>query len=546
MTKDQSFNRLTVILAVLAAVAIVVTGLLGAAPARAATVTKPVTVSLTFDDGDADQMPAAQVLQQNGLTGTFYIITGYLDAPGYMQQSDLATLAAAGNEIGGHSVTHPDMSALSQAEAQRQACQSRATLSSWGYTVRSFAYPFAESTTKTRDAVRACGYTSARGLGDVQTPYDCTGCVTAETLPPRNAMLTRAPSQVEADWTLADLQKQVTQAKTDRGGWVQLTFHHISDDSSLDPTTSPALFAQFAQWLAAYSADPANATTVKTVGDAVGTPVQPVVQSPVPGPAAPGVNAVQNPSFQTTSSTSPSGQKCWQYGGYGSNTAAFSTVSPGRTGTTTKATSLTVSDYTDGDAKWLPTFDLGDCAPTVVAGHTYSLREYYKANTVTQFTVYLRDSTTGSWHYWTSSPWYASATTWTQAVWTTDQIPAGFNGISFGLNLFTNGTLTTDDVAAYDTVGAPPLATTTTTTNSATTSAKTSSSVSRIAPAVDALAVRSRAVLGQLDTSGMASPLDAPAQPAAPAQLAGPSVPALAAPAPAAPTAPAAPGTIGR
>ena len=534
MTKDQSFNRLTVILAVLAAVAIVVTGLLGAAPARAATVTKPVTVSLTFDDGDADQMPAAQVLQQNGLTGTFYIITGYLNAPGYMQQSDLATLAAAGNEIGGHSVTHPDMSALSQAEAQRQACQSRATLSSWGYTVRSFAYPFAESTTKTRDAVRACGYTSARGLGDVQTPYDCTGCVTAETLPPRNAMLTRAPSQVEADWTLADLQKQVTQAKTDRGGWVQLTFHHISDDTSLDPTTSPALFAQFAQWLAAYSADPANATTVKTVGDAVGTPVQPVVQSPVPGPAAPGVNAVQNPSFQTTSSTSPSGQKCWQYGGYGSNTAAFSTVSPGRTGTTTKATSLTVSDYTDGDAKWLPTFDLGDCAPTVVAGHTYSLREYYKANTVTQFTVYLRDSTTGSWHYWTSSPWYASATTWTQAVWTTDQIPAGFNGISFGLNLFTNGTLTTDDVAAYDTVGAPQLATTTTTTNSATTSAKTSSSVSRIAPAVDALAVRSRAVLGQLDTSGMASPLDAPA------------APAPAAPAPAAPAAPAAPGTIGR
>lgn len=529
MTKDQSFNRLTVILAVLAAVAIVVTGLLGAAPARAATVTKPVTVSLTFDDGDADQMPAAQVLQQNGLTGTFYIITGYLNAPGYMQQSDLATLAAAGNEIGGHSVTHPDMSALSQAEAQRQACQSRATLSSWGYTVRSFAYPFAESTTKTRDAVRACGYTSARGLGDVQTPYDCTGCVTAETLPPRNAMLTRAPSQVEADWTLADLQKQVTQAKTDRGGWVQLTFHHISDDTSLDPTTSPALFAQFAQWLAAYSADPANATTVKTVGDAVGTPVQPVVQSPVPGPAAPGVNAVQNPSFQITSTTSPSGQKCWQYGGYGSNTAAFSTVSPGRTGTTTKATSLTVSDYTDGDAKWLPTFDLGDCAPTVVAGHTYSLREYYKANTVTQFTVYLRDSTTGSWHYWTSSPWYASAATWTQAVWTTDQIPAGFNGISFGLNLFTNGTLTTDDVAAYDTVGAPPLATTTTTTNSATTSAKTSSSVSRIAPAVDALAVRSRAVLGQLDTSGMASPLDTPA-----------------APAPAAPTAPAAPGTIGR
>ncbi|WIB12884.1 hypothetical protein [Curtobacterium sp. MCPF17_052] len=184
-----------------------------------------------------------------------------------------------------------------------------------------------------------------------------------------------------------------------------------------------------------------------------------------------------------------------------------------------------MSDHVDGDAKWLPTFDLGDCAPTVVAGHTYSLREYYKANTVTQFTVYLRDSTTGSWHYWTSSPWYASASTWTQAVWTTDQIPAGFDGISFGLNLFSNGTLTTDDVAAYDTVGAPPLATTTTTTNSATTKAKASSSVSRIAPAVDALTVRSRAVLGQLDTSGMPGQLDTPSTPAGSAAAASSALP---------------------
>lgn len=504
MTKGTPINRLTVLLAVLAAVALVVTGLLGGAPARAATAApKPVTVSLTFDDGDADQVKAAQVMQQNGLVGTFYIITGYLGAPGYMQQSDLAALAAAGNEIGGHSVTHPDMSALSQTEAQRQACQSRATLSSWGYQVRSFAYPFAESTSKTRDAVQACGYTNARGLGDVRTTRDCAGCVTAETLPPRRPMLTRAPSQVEADWTLADLQQQVTQAKTDKGGWVQLTFHHISDDPTLDPTTSPALFTQFAQWLAAYSADPANVTTVKTVGDAVGTPVQPVVQSPVPGPAPAGVNGVQNPSFQTTSATSPSGQKCWQYGGYGSNTAAFSTVTPGRTGTTSKAVSVTVSGYGDGDAKWLPTFDLGDCAPTVVPGHTYAMREWYKADTATQFTVYLRDSVTGSWHYWTSSPWYAAAPSWTQAAWTTDQIPAGFDGISFGLNLFTNGTLTTDDVALYDTVGAPAIATPTTT-NTATPRSRTAAALTRIAPVVDALTVRSRAVLGQLDTSGTA------------------------------------------
>ncbi|MBG6181149.1 hypothetical protein IWX62_002360 [Arthrobacter sp. CAN_A1] len=35
-------------------------------------------------------------------------------------------------------------------------------------------------------------------------------------------------------------------------------------------------------------------------------------------------------------------------------------------------------------------------------------------------------------------------------------MPAGATAVSFGLSLFSNGTLTTDDYAMYDTVGAPP------------------------------------------------------------------------------------------
>lgn len=504
MTRHAQHDRPAALLAVLTALVLVLGGsLAGAVPAQAAT-TKPLTVSLTFDDGDADQMTAAQVLAQNGLTGTFYIVTGYLGAPGYMQRSDLSTLAAAGNEIGGHTVTHPDMVPLSAAEATRQACQARATLSSWGHQVRSFAYPFASVNQRAQAAVRDCGYTSGRGLGDVKSVTGCADCVTSETLPPRNALLTKAPDQVERSWTLADLQNQVTQAKS-RGGWVQLTFHHISDDPALDPAVSPALFAQFAQWLSAYAAVPANATSVRNVGDVIGTPVQSVVQAPTPAPAGPGVNGVQNPSFQTTSTTSPSGLKCWQYGGYGANTPTFGTVVPGRVGTNTRAATLSVSGYQDGDAKWLPTFDLGDCAPTVVPGHTYSLREYYRSDTVTQFTVYLRD-TDGAWHYWTSSPWFAAASTWTQAAWTTDAIPSGSTGISFGLNLFTDGSLTTDDAALYDSVGAPAL-TTATTTNTATLARRTAATLTRVAPRVPAPAARVTAAVGQDDPAGVTGDL---------------------------------------
>ena len=76
--------------------------------------------------------------------------------------------------------------------------------------------------------------------------------------------------------------------------------------------------------------------------------------------------------------------------------------------------------------------------------------------TVTQFAVYYRNSA-GTWVYWTSSPWFAAAGSYTQAAFTTPALPAGATAISFGLNLFRNGTLVTDDYAMYDTIGAPSL-----------------------------------------------------------------------------------------
>ncbi len=39
-------------------------------------------VTLTFDDGDADQMAAARVLRRRGLAATFYIITGAVGTRG--------------------------------------------------------------------------------------------------------------------------------------------------------------------------------------------------------------------------------------------------------------------------------------------------------------------------------------------------------------------------------------------------------------------------------------------------------------------------------
>ena len=411
----------------------------------------PLTqVSLTFDDANANQMTAATTLTSNGLRGTFYVPSGLVGAPDYMTVANLNTLAAGGHEIGGHTVTHPDLTTLPADEAARQVCNDRVNLTDWGFQVTSFAYPFAASTAATEQIVADCGYNSARGLGDIESRFGCAGCGFSEQTPPANPYYTRALDMVDSTWTLQDLQDAVTNAENNGGGWVQFTFHHVCD--GCDPlSVSPALFDQFTTWLAAREAT--NNTVVRTVHEVIGGTVAPATPGPVVEPPAPGENAVKNPSLETPGSTSL--PQCWFAGGYGVNTPTFTTTTTAaeaRTGT--KAEVVDVTGYVSGDAKLLPTFDLGGCSPTVVPGHTYSLRAWYKSTAVTQFVVYYRTGI-GTWAYWTSSPWFAAATDWTQATWTTPPIPDGATGLSFGLSMFNNGTVTTDDYEMYDAAGAP-------------------------------------------------------------------------------------------
>ena len=129
------------IVTAIAALALVVLGLAGPAAASAAT---PLTqVSFTFDDSNDDQLQAATILKNAGMHATYYTVSGFVGLPGSLTLSDLRGLAADGNEIGGHSVNHPDLTTLTTDEATRQVCNDRVNLANWGFTVTSFAYPFA-------------------------------------------------------------------------------------------------------------------------------------------------------------------------------------------------------------------------------------------------------------------------------------------------------------------------------------------------------------------------------------------------------------------
>ncbi|HMH31063.1 MAG TPA: Ig-like domain-containing protein [Methylomirabilota bacterium] len=102
-------------------------------------------VSVTFDDGWANQYTnALPLLGKYGLPATFYIISDELtDQPDYMSAAQVKNLSTAGHEIGSHSVTHPDLTTVSQANLIKEMSQSQTVLQNLvGKPVTDFAYPF--------------------------------------------------------------------------------------------------------------------------------------------------------------------------------------------------------------------------------------------------------------------------------------------------------------------------------------------------------------------------------------------------------------------
>jgi len=419
-------------------------------PAAAqASVLHPLAVTLTFDDGFADELPGATMLQSHGMVGTFYINSSFIDQSGYMTRSQLNDLAAQGHEIGGHTVSHQDLTTLDADEQNRQICQDRDTLLSWGFQVTSFAYPFANLSPSLEAVAQHCGYNSARAVGDLRSPTSCEDCPSTESVPPADPYAVRTPDDVESNWTLAQLQNLVTTAEVD-GGWLPFNLHHVCSAGCPPESIPPTVLDDFLTWLAPRTA---VGTTVKTVQQALGGATQPAVDPVAPlAPGDPGVNTVRNASLETPSAADPNVPDCFTSTGYGANTATQTRVTDAHTGT--YASRLVMTAHTDGDAKLVPRFDLGQCANQVAQGHTYQVSAWYKSDVPVFFTLYQRDAV-GHWSYWTQSPRLAAAADWTQASWISPTVPSAAVAASFGLTVDNVGTLTADDFGFADTTVAP-------------------------------------------------------------------------------------------
>ena len=91
---------------------------------------------------------------------TFFVNSAKVGTSGfYMTWAQVDALAADGNEIGGHTLTHVDLNgtSLSEAEKRRQVCEDRQNLVARGYDPVTFAYPNGWGELLAESIVRDCG-----------------------------------------------------------------------------------------------------------------------------------------------------------------------------------------------------------------------------------------------------------------------------------------------------------------------------------------------------------------------------------------------------
>jgi peptidoglycan/xylan/chitin deacetylase (PgdA/CDA1 family) len=147
----------------------------------------PGYAAISFDDGMRNNLTVAlPIMQEYGLRATVYVTIGYIGGISpwigpkgdnrMLSKDEVRDLAAAGWELGAHTMTHPDLSALDYEACRREIEDSKTALEEIGeVAVETFAYPFGfygpTAIAATRDSGLLAAVTTGSGSW---APYELT------------------------------------------------------------------------------------------------------------------------------------------------------------------------------------------------------------------------------------------------------------------------------------------------------------------------------------------------------------------------------------
>jgi peptidoglycan/xylan/chitin deacetylase (PgdA/CDA1 family) len=196
-------------------------------------------ISFTFDDSWTSQYTnVVPVLQTAGFKGTFYLTTQPIQEAWdtFMTPNQVKDIAGKGHEIAGHTVTHADLTTLSQTQVNNEIKNSKTYLQNLtGKAVTSFAYPYGALNTTVKSLLQQAGYTSARGI-----EYDTRNTASTDKYNLKSMC-------IETSNTLEEIKAQIDAAKAQKQ-WFVLCIHEVKSGGD-QWTMTPAKFQEIVNYV---------------------------------------------------------------------------------------------------------------------------------------------------------------------------------------------------------------------------------------------------------------------------------------------------------
>ena len=149
---------------------------------------------LTFDDGGRSALIAADLIERRGWLGHFFVITGFINRPGFVTKSDIRELRARGHLVGSHSHTHPDIfSEISAAQVDYEWTYSRKMLADiLGEPITAASIPGGHGNHLTERVAASAGYSFLFTSVPRKVPWETDGMLCIGRVCPRKGTSARS------------------------------------------------------------------------------------------------------------------------------------------------------------------------------------------------------------------------------------------------------------------------------------------------------------------------------------------------------------------
>lgn len=220
-------------------------------------------ITVTFDDGwETVYTKAVPLFQQYGIPTTQYVLSGQQNNPSYLTFEQMKSLHNAGHDIGCHTVSHPDLTTLSQADLVSQLAGCQQTIQKEvGVTPRDFAAPYGHTNTAVLAAIKQTYRSERNTNGDITTNQADDQDINVRATFDRYNI---TAVTIRRETTDAQLQSAIDYA-VQHNGWLVLNYHDINDDQSAFGVSTDTLKRQ----LALVSHSSARVVTMGQVLDAL-------------------------------------------------------------------------------------------------------------------------------------------------------------------------------------------------------------------------------------------------------------------------------------